>query len=187
MDLPELHRRAVERFGEHVHAVPADAWDAPTPCTDWNVRTLVNHLVGENLWTPPIFEGRTVQEVGDRFDGDVLGDDPTAAWDAAAGPAIDAVHGTGAMGRIVHLSFGDVPGSEYTSQLFADFLIHAWDLAKAIGSDDVLDPELVEACAAWFAEREELYRQVGAVGGRPDLPDGAEPQARLLAAFGRRA
>jgi len=186
-DLPELYRRAVEGFGERVHAVPEDAWSGPTPCDGWDVRTLVNHLVGENLWVPSMFEGKTIEEVGDRFDGDVLGDRPAAAWDAAAGPAIDAVRGEGAMDRTVHLSFGDVPGGEYTSQLLADFLIHGWDLARSIGADDRLDPELVEACAAWFAEREDIYRGAGVIADRPEVPPDADPQARLLAAFGRRA
>ncbi len=72
-------------------------------------------------------------------------------------------------------------------QLFADHLIHAWDLARAIGADERLDPELVDACAAWFAPVEEAYRGAGAIAGRPPVPDGADAQTRLLAMFGRRA
>jgi uncharacterized protein (TIGR03086 family) len=186
-DIPGLHRRALEWFGDGVHQVGDQQWNVGTPCVDWDVRTLVNHVAGESYWTPPLFEGKTVAEVGDRFDGDLLGDDPKAAWDAAAGPAIEAVHGEGAMDRIVHVSFGDFPGSEYAMQMFADHLIHGWDLAKGIGAEDRMDPELVDACTRWFSEREHLYRGVGAVAARPEVPEDADPQTKLLAMFGRTA
>ena len=71
------------------------------------------------------------------------------------------------MDRIVHLSFGDFPGSEYTLQLFADHLIHAWDLARAIGADEHLDDELVASCATWFEAVEEAYRSAGAIAAPP--------------------
>jgi uncharacterized protein (TIGR03086 family) len=186
-DIAGLYRRASDRYGSLVQAVKDDQWGQPTPCREWDVRTLVNHLVNENLWVPPLFEGKRIADVGDRFDGDVLGGDPVAAWSAAAGPAVSAIGEDGAMDRIVHLSFGDVPGSEYTWQLFADHLIHGWDLARAIGSDEGMDPDLVQACAGWFADREQLYRQVGAVADRPEIPEETDAQTELLARFGRRA
>ncbi len=149
------------------------------------MRELVNHVVGENVWTPPLFAGTTVAEVGDRFDGDLLGDDPVAAWDASAGEALAAVGAPGAMERTVHLSFGDLPGNEYASQLFADYLVHGWDLATAVGGNTRLDPDLVIACTEWFASVEEAYRSAGAIGARPGLPPDADPQTVLLAMFGR--
>jgi len=187
VDIPDLHRRAVDGFGQRLYAIEDDQWHNPTPCSDWDVRTLCNHLVYESLWTPPIFDGMTITDVGDRFEGDLLGDDPRAAWHRSAGPAIDAVQEPGAMDRIVHLSFGDVPGREYASQLFADYLIHSWDLARATNGDDKLDPELVDACTTWFESVEEAYRAGGAIGPRPEIPEGADPQTKLLAMFGRRA
>ena len=75
MDVPELHRRSIDAFGARLHAVKDDQWGLPTPCQDWNVRTLVNHIVSENLWTAPLFSGQTIAEVGDRFEGDLLGED----------------------------------------------------------------------------------------------------------------
>src|SRR5437764_14845701 len=118
-DIPELYARASDSFGELVGPVGDAQLVWQTPCTDWDVRTLVNHLVAENLWVPALFEGKTVADVGDRFEGDVLGEEPAAAWSAAAGPAASAIGEDGAMERIVHLSFGDVPGSEYTWELLA--------------------------------------------------------------------
>jgi len=185
--LADLHARACEEFGDRVRAVRADQWGSPTPCTDWDVRTLVNHVVGEDRWTPSLLAGQTIAEVGDRFDSDLLGADPAGAYQQAAAEAVAAVKAPGALTRTVHLSFGDAPGSEYVWQLFTDHLIHAWDLARAIGADERLDPELVTACAEWFAGQEEAYRASGSIGPRVSVPAGADAQTVLLAAFGRAA
>jgi uncharacterized protein (TIGR03086 family) len=184
-DQAELHRRAVEEFAARVHAVADDQWELPTPCSDWNVRQLVNHLVYENRWTAPLMGGSTIAEVGDRYEGDLLGDKPKAAWDESAEEATRSVQAEGALERVVDLSSGPTPAGEYVLQLFADHLIHGWDLARAIGADERLDPELVDACAAWFVSMEPHYRAVGAIGHRPELPPGAGAQTSLLAAFGR--
>ena len=149
MDIPAMFGRAVAEFDARVRQIGDHQWQAATPDEDWTVRDLVNHLAGEDLWAPPLLAGSTIAEVGDRFEGDVLGDEPNAAWAAASAAAVRAAAEDGAMDRIVHLSFGDFPGSEYTLQLFADHVIHAWDLARAIGADEHLDDELVASCATW--------------------------------------
>lgn len=180
-----LHRRASAHFGELVGRVGVGQWHLATPCEGWDVRALVNHVVAENLWTRPLMEGRTIAEVGTAFDGDVLADDPAGAWAEAAAQARAAVDPPDALERTVHLSFGDTPAEEYVLQLFADHLIHAWDLAQAIGEDASLEPDLVDACADWFDDVEDAYRQGGAIGQRPLVPIGADAQTRLLARFGR--
>ena len=186
MNVPDLHRRSLDEFGKRVVAIPEDGWRSPTPNPQWDVRALVHHLVDENRWTPPLLAGSTIDEVGDRFSGDLLGDDPVGAWDDSSRQAALAVQEDGAMERTVHLSFGDVSGEEYALQLFGDHLIHAWDLARAIGVDEGLDPELVTACSKWFADREDLYRASGAIGERPDVAPEAGPQTALLAMYGRK-
>jgi uncharacterized protein (TIGR03086 family) len=143
--------------------------------------------VYENRWTVPLMGGGTIVEVGDRYEGDLLGDHPKAAWDESSAEAVRSVQADGALDRVVDLSSGPTPAREYVSQLFADHLIHAWDLARALGADARLDPELVDACAAWFASMEDLYRSIGAIDQRPVTPSGADPQTVLLAAFGRTA
>lgn len=183
MDLGELHRRTVEAWQERVSAVARDDWSRATPCAEWEVRDLVNHVVGEDLWTTPIAQGRTLEEVGDRFDGDLLGDDPQAAADDAAQRAVAAVAQHLPAHGMVHLSFGQVPIEEYVWQVATDHLVHSWDLAAATGQDRTLDPEAVDAVATWFAEREDMYREAGAIGPRLDA-DG-DPQSQLLAGFGR--
>src|SRR6266516_3917740 len=184
-DVRDLFRAAVAEFGERVDAIRDGQWRAATPCSEWDVRALVNHLVNELRWVPPLLAGTTIAEVGDRFDGDLLGDDPKAAWDDASQEALHAAAAEGAMERTVHLSFGDVPGGEYVRQLFADLLVHGWDLARAIGADERLHQGLVDACATWFAQVEDGYRAAGVIGPRPEVPADATPQAHLLAAFGR--
>lgn len=183
----DAHRRAGAHFGELVHRIGDDQWELPTPCADWTVRDLVNHVTAEDLWTAPLLDGRTIAEVGDVYDGDVLGDEPVASWDAAVGGALEATSVEGVTGRTVHLSFGDAPATEYLDQLIADHLVHAWDLAQAIGADDRMDPELVHGCAAWFDTVEDVYRQAGAIGARPAVAPDADAQTRLLARFGRSA
>jgi uncharacterized protein (TIGR03086 family) len=187
MDIPAMFGRTVAEFDARVRQIGGRQWQAATPDEDWCVRDLMNHLVAEDLWAPPLLAGSTIAEVGDRFEGDVLGSDPRAAWAAASAEAVRAVEADGAMDRIVHLSFGDFPGGEYTLQLFADHLIHAWDLARAIGADEHLDEELVTSCAAWFDATEEAYRGAGVIAARPPVPGDADAQTLLLARFGRRA
>lgn len=184
LDARELYRRASAEFAARVHRA-GDRWAAPTPCPGWDVRALVRHLVEEERWAPPLLAGATIEEVGDRFAGDLLGADPAAAVDRAAPAAVAAVESEDALTRTVHLSFGDVPGREYVMQLAADHLVHAWDLGQALGEEPVLDPEAVDAVRAWFGPVAPLYRSAGAIGPPVAVPAGAGPQDELLAMFGR--
>ncbi|HEX2805210.1 MAG TPA: TIGR03086 family metal-binding protein [Kineosporiaceae bacterium] len=180
-----LYGRACAAFDRQVRAVRDPWWSAPTPCPDWTVRGLVNHVVVEDLCAAELLAGRTLADVGSSLDGDQLGAVPLQRWSEATQRALAAAAANGAMDRPVELSFGVVPGSEYAMQLFADHLVHAWDLAIALGTDLRLDSDLVEACLEWFADVEDAYRSAGAIGPRIQLPPGADRQTTLLAAFGR--
>ena len=184
-DVRTLHQRACEDFLATAAGVRPEQWQDPTPCEGWTVRDLVGHLAYENRWTPLLLAGMTMEEVGDRFEGDLLGDDPVGALSDAVEAALAAVAQPGVLERTVHLSFGDAPAEEYLWQLFADHLIHRWDLARATGQDERVDPELLAPLVRWFAEREQLYRAAGVIGPRAAVPDDADEQDRLLAAFGR--
>jgi uncharacterized protein (TIGR03086 family) len=185
MDLNTLYHRTVEGWNDLVGRIGQDQWESPTPCADWTVRDLVNHVAGEDLWTVPLVQGSTIEEVGDRFEGDLLGDDPIQASLDAAREAIRTVAETLPAGGTVHLSYGEEQKDEYVHQLAADHLVHGWDLAAATGGDQRLDPTLVHAVATWFAGREELYRSVGIIAERAEMTGDA--QGDLLAAFGRSA
>jgi uncharacterized protein (TIGR03086 family) len=178
------YARGVETFDAVLRRVRTDQWTAATPCVEWDVRTLVNHVVGEDRWLPPLLAGLTVAEVGDTLAGDLLGDDPQSAWGQArhhAEAAVSAVPDD----QMVALSAGPTPVAEYLWQLAADHLIHAWDLATAVGVELVFDDDLAAAVEDWFSAREDGYRRAGAIGPRVALPDEASRQQRLLAAFGR--
>jgi uncharacterized protein (TIGR03086 family) len=186
MDLVTLHERTVATFLDRVAAVPPSAWRDPTPCTEWDVRALVNHVVGEDRWTAPLLEGATIAEVGDRFDGDLLGDDPLVTAREAGDEAVASVGAHVPAGGVVHLSYGDEDSAEYVRQLAADHLIHAWDVAAATGGDTSLDAELVAEVAAWFVDREEMYRGAGITAARVETSSD-DATVRLLAATGRDA
>jgi uncharacterized protein (TIGR03086 family) len=188
MHVTDLHRRSVDGFVTRVAALDGlgpEAWDSPTPCGEWDVRALLNHLVSEDLWTVPLMEGATIDEVGDRFEGDLLGDDPVGTARAAGEVAVTATASGIVAGRTVHLSFGDVSAEEYAYQLAADHIIHGWDLAAATGGDTSMDPDMVAALAEWFAANEDAYRQAGAIADRPAGGDAGDAWADLLRAFGR--
>ena len=183
MELMELHRRAVEHWAARVAAVKNEQWGDPTPCAEWSVRQLVNHVVSEELWAAPLLGGQTIEEVGNQFDGDVLGDDPLGRARMAADEAMAIVEAIVPGGGRVQLSYGEEDMGEYVRQMCADHLIHGWDLAAATGGGTSMDPELVAEVGVWFAEREAMYRDAGIVGPRPS--SAGDPQSDLLAGFGR--
>lgn len=186
IDAREAYRRALDHFGALVHQIRPEHWDNRTPCVDWDVRALVNHVVGESRWASHLLAGRPVADVGDAFDGDLLGDDPVKAFDISAMAAVQATGEERSLTHVVHLSFGDVSGEEYINELFADALIHTWDLARAIGADERLDPELVEACAIWSADAKETGDRPTATTGEPrSAASAADLQTRLLASWDR--
>ena len=184
--MAELHRRACEQVSTRVDLVRDDQWELPTPCTEWNVHHLLGHLVSGTSWVAPLVDGLTISEVGDRFDGDLLGDDPLGAWRRAAGAAVDACAEEGAMQRLVHLSSGDAPAADYVAERILDLVMHAWDVARAIGADERLDPELVDVARKVLAEKADLWRRHGALGPAVETAPGADPQTLLLAESGRK-
>ncbi|MDP9326711.1 MAG: TIGR03086 family metal-binding protein [Actinomycetota bacterium] len=177
--------RSVRDFGEKVRAVGDGQWTNGTPCSEWDVRALVNHLVNEALWVKPLLEGQTIEEVGDRLDGDLLGEDPKAAFDRAAAEALAVAAEPGAVGRIVHISSGDAPAGQYLGQLFADFVVHGWDLARGIGVDDTIDAGYAAAIYEQMKPMENAMKSWGVYGDKIDAAGDADVQTRLLALFGR--
>ena len=139
LDVGVAYRRSVRGWIAAVEGV-GTAWTARTPCADWDVRQLVNHVVGEDRWTKPLVEGLTIAEVGDALDGDLLGEEPSVAARAAAEEAVAAVEVRLPEGGTVHLSYGEESIGEYLWQLTADHLIHGWDLTAATGQDRAWTP-----------------------------------------------
>ncbi len=184
-NLPELHDRALEATGRVVSGVAADQWADPTPCAEWNVRELMNHLVAGNLWAAELAAGATIADVGDRLDGDVLGDDPVGSYGASALVASAVFHRPGAMDAPCAVSYGPVPGSIFAGHRFLDVLVHGWDLAVASGGDASLDDSLVNGCLELVAPQVALLRASGMFSDDVTAPPNASPQTRLLALLGR--
>lgn len=179
----ELIPVAADRFSHAVHGVPDDRWDAETPCADWSVRDLVNHLVSEHLWAPPLLAGQTIEQVGDRFDGDLLGDDPAAAWDRAMAASLPAF-ADASDDQDVHLSFGTVPVEVYASQMLVDLTVHCWDLARGAGLPDKLDPGTVEKSLEYARAHTDQYAASGLFAPAVEVA-GEDPQDLLLGLLGR--
>jgi uncharacterized protein (TIGR03086 family) len=178
---------AMAEFDRRVRAVRPEQWHNPTPCTEWDVRALVNHLVAEQLWAPLLLDGATVEDVGDRFDGDQLGADPVAAWASAAVAAREAFAAPGALRRFVELSYGRRPAEGYCQEMTLDLTVHAWDLARGIQVDERLDGELVSDVLAFIEPQVEQLAGTGMFAPPVAVGDDADSQTRLLALLGRRA
>jgi uncharacterized protein (TIGR03086 family) len=186
-DIAELHRLALDATARVVANVGPGHWAAPTPCDDWDVRALVSHLVSGNLWAAELASGKTIEDVGDRLDGDLLSADPRCAYGASAAAAVAAFAAPGALEAPCAVSYGPVPGAVYAGHRFLDVFIHGWDLAVATGQDTTLDPVLVEACHELVEPQADLLRASGAFGEHIEPPAASDAQARLLATLGRRA
>lgn len=186
MELLEAFTEGLDAFGSRVHRVGAEQWGEPTPCTEWRVRDLVGHLTSEHLWAPWLLRGATLEEVGDRFDGDVLGDDPVAAWERAAAASRRAFTAPGALDGTVHTTGGLLPTEEYAQQMTTDLAVHAWDLARGIGADDRLDPELAGFVYDVVAPHAGAWQSSGVFAAPVPVPDSAPVQDRLVGLLGRR-
>ena len=90
-DLVEVHGRCGRWFAALVAGVGAEQWHDDTPCSEWDVRTLVHHLLYEQRWVPPLFEGLTIKQVGDRFEGDLMGDD-ASTWPGLLASSMEEAH-----------------------------------------------------------------------------------------------
>lgn len=182
-DALNLIRGAIDRFGARVREVPDDAWNNPTPCTEWTVRDLVNHLVGEHLWTPHILAGEPLEQVGTRYDGDLLGDDPVKAWEQAAQRSRSAWLDTDLSGTY-RFSFGEAPLTTYADQMLVDLTIHEWDLARGISRAVSFDPQAVELCLAYARANVARWDGLGIID--PPIPtNSTDPVVQLLSLTGR--
>ena len=143
-------------FTANVEVIPDTAWENPTPCEDWTVRDLVNHMTAEHLWAPRLLAGETIEDVGTAYDGDVLGDDPVAAWRAAADRSA-AAWAAADLDRPVHLSSGVVPARQYAEEMLVDLAVHRWDLQRGAGTGAGMDGATVEHVLTRVKEHPEEF------------------------------
>ncbi|WP_034267990.1 TIGR03086 family metal-binding protein [Haloechinothrix halophila] len=184
MDLLDAHGYSMDRFDRLVRRI-GDRWDAPTPCTEWSVRDLLNHLVSEQLWAPWLLDGATLDDVGDRFDGNVLGIDPVTAWADSSAAARAAFRKPGALDGDVYVSVGMIDAVEYGWQMTTDLAVHGWDLAMAIGEPQPITDELANELIARFEPYVDALQGHGIFEPPVRVGDDAAPADRLVALLGR--
>ncbi|WP_432492600.1 DinB family protein [Kineococcus auxinigenes] len=178
-----------------VRQVREDQWDLPTraevttsdPDSDPTLRELLNYHAYDDAWVPAMLAGRTMAEVGeDAHSGDLLGADPVAAFERLVEDAVAAAQGLDDPDRTVHCSFGDYSARDYLWQVISFRALRAVEIARLIGADDQLEPELVEALLAYLRVHAEEWRSYGVFGPALPAPEGATAQEELLALTGRR-
>jgi uncharacterized protein (TIGR03086 family) len=181
-----LERSGLE-FRQRLAEVEIGDWARPTPCDEWSVRDLVNHVVGGNFRYVMILVGEAVDTVLRTREQDWLGADPRGAFDDGFARVTEAFSAPGILGTVVrHPKSGAMTAAELRLFRVNELTVHAWDLARAIDSDDRLDEQVV----SWLVERLEPLRATVASSGlvAPGPPDdlrAASPQERLLHLFGR--
>jgi uncharacterized protein (TIGR03086 family) len=161
---------------------PGD-WGRPTPCSEWDVHALVNHVVGANLRYRLLLQGASTAEVEATRALDHLGDHAVEAFVAAADEVVACFGEDGAMVRITHHVTGELTGPELLSMRILDTAVHGWDLARAIGADDALDDDVVAFLLAYTAEHDPHPSAFAPAGG--DVAGGSMPQDQLLLRLGR--
>ncbi len=185
VDLPEVHAAALDHTRGLIVGIGPGQWHDPTPCDDWDVREVVNHIVSGNFWAAELGAGKTIEAVGDRLDGDVLGDNPVAEYLVSAEMATSVFRAPGAMEVPCAVSYGPVPGAIYCGHRTLDVLIHGWDVAKGTGQDTRLPPDLVEAVIEIVEPQAELLVGSGMFASDVTAAAGADRQTYLLAILGR--
>jgi uncharacterized protein (TIGR03086 family) len=177
----DRYRKVAGQFRARLEAVPEGAWENPSPCEGWVARDVVAHLVD---WLPAYFFPRwgIVAEPGP-----AASEDPAGAWavvDAAIQAALDDPAVAGSE-RDTHTGMASF---EQTVDMICtpDVLVHTWDVARATGLDETLDPVEVRRMLAGVEPHDAAMRASGHYGPRVEVPADADDQARLLAFLGRR-
>jgi uncharacterized protein (TIGR03086 family) len=189
----EAFRAARREFESRVAEVSTSQMALPTPCDDWDVHTLIDHIIAGDIFAARVLGGATMAEAVEGLIGaDAVGDDPLASVRAAADAVDVAFSAEGAMERLVHHPVGDIPGSRFLDFRTMDYAGHAWDLARATDQDETLDPRLVVS----LLSRIDVYTDMlggsehfgggSRGGGSSSGGDAASAQLLLLDAMGRR-
>jgi uncharacterized protein (TIGR03086 family) len=188
MESVELLKRAVGETTRLVDNIAPAQLAGATPCTEWTVRDLINHLTGGATMFAVSAEQGSVPDdmVPQLLGGDNLGDDYKGSFSAAAQRAITAFDDPAALEKNVKLPFGEMPATVALNIAVFDVTTHAADLARATGQS-VEDTALVDAALA--IGRQMIgpdLRQPGVFDTEQPAPEGASAADRLLAFAGRK-
>lgn len=175
----DRYERAARGFSRRVDAVQPDAWARPSPCDGWTARDVVGHVIGTHL----MFLGF----VGRGVEGPSVDDDPKGAYAAASHQLLRALVDPTAAAAAVDGFFGPTLEEGVDNILTGDIVIHTWDLARAVGGDERLDPDEVDRYWKLTPGIDDAVRVPGIFGAALAPPEGADPQTKLLAFLGRRS
>ncbi|HLH28150.1 MAG TPA: TIGR03086 family metal-binding protein [Acidimicrobiales bacterium] len=174
----EDHRLAQGAFSRVLSGVRDDQLAMPTPCTQWKVGDLVDHVVAGNRRIGGLDQSPLPDSVeAIRRDHELAARSAQSTFEAPDG-----------MTRTFELPFGTIPGSVFIGLRTTDVLVHAWDLAAATGQPTDIEPDLSERMLAVARERvQPAFRGEGRPFGEEQPCDPDRPAADRLAAFlGRR-
>lgn len=184
--MPELtpaedHRLVAAAFTARVLGATAEGWAAPTPCEGWVARDVVRHLVE---WFPAFLRSGAGIELPA---GPSVDDDPVAAWLEHSAAVQALLDDPVCASRVVtDANIGELPLAHAVAMVYTpDVFLHTWDLARATGQDETLDPARCAAMLAGMEAYDEALRSSGHYGPRVPVPDDSDPQTRLLAFIGR--
>jgi uncharacterized protein (TIGR03086 family) len=178
-DPARRHQLIADGFAQRVHG--ATDWSAPAPVDGWAARDVVAHLVE---WLPSFVQG------GSDIEWPAVPsptEDPVGAWDAHQRAVQEILDDPAkAEADFTNPHTGSMPLAHAIDRFYtSDVFLHTWDLARATGQDESLDPELCAAMLAGMEPIEELIRSSGQYGPAVPVPEDADPQTRLLGFIGR--
>ena len=175
------YRRVAGEFSARVEAVTAGDWTRPSPCQGWVASDVVRHLVE---WVPAFFADAGGPALPKAPPPDA---DPADAWrslNSAIQAALDDPDRAASL--IDHPHVGPRRFDEAIGQfVLPDVFIHTWDLARATGQDETLEPGLVHELLVGMEPLDEMLRASGQYGPRVHVPVDADEQTRLIAFTGR--
>ncbi|MBC6450256.1 TIGR03086 family metal-binding protein [Actinokineospora xionganensis] len=180
MDIRALDRRAVEVTGGIIDRLTDEQLDLASPCSEWTVRGVIEHMVGNN-------HGMLAKLTGQAPPAEVSpAADPRANFRKTAEAFLAAFASDEAQEASFELLGVERTGAVAQSVHFADVLVHAWDIASAAGIDLRYDEDLAEAAVKVVSRfPEELWGPGGAFAARLPVAEDASAQDRLLALTGR--
>lgn len=179
-DWRTLQKRAHREFQRRLAKV--DDWSAPTPDTEWDIRQLASHVIQEQQWAPLLLSGRTAREARSRLMP--LAEDLPAEWERYSAEALEAWE-TADLASSVRLLHETVTADHFLREQVSDIVIHTWDLARAIHTDETLDDDLVDAAWSIFAPQKDTLEASGLFRSPIPIAEDARLQTRLLALTGR--
>jgi len=174
--------RAFDAVARLVSNIRADQWPAPTPCTDWTVRQVVNHLIGMNRVFAALLAD---QPPPPRPSADHVEDDPVGAYRDSAAALRAAFGGPGVLERSYHGPLGTATGAERLQIRLYDLLAHGWDLAQATEQPADLPDDLAEQSLAFARTQLTEQSRAGRFGRAQIAAEQAPAIERLVAFLGR--